>query len=176
MLLSIAPLIAPPPPVSSIGGMGSMRHVYEAESQALAALYKARCPQGMSQAEFGERFGLGTQGMVSQYMTGKSPLNVPAAVAFARGLGVTIRDFSPRLADQIQEAYPHANPPDFAPSSQDGREVMRIYDAMPEAERRRIAALIKLMVGSSASDETVEEKMSITKPATAGGAKRRKKP
>jgi len=53
---------------------------------------------GMSQAEFGDKFGIGTQGMVSQYILGTRPLNIEAAAKFARGLGCCIVDINPRLA------------------------------------------------------------------------------
>ncbi len=59
---------------------------------------------GMSQEEFGKVFEIGSQGMVWQYLNGKSPLNIIAASKFADGLGVQIRDFSPHWAKILSEA------------------------------------------------------------------------
>ena len=58
---------------------------------------------GMSQLEFAERFGLGTQGMVWQYLSGYRPLNYEAAAKFARGLNCRIDDFSPEMAESLRQ-------------------------------------------------------------------------
>jgi SOS-response transcriptional repressor LexA len=68
----------------------------EKEAAALRELWDAR-KEKRSQEAFGAEFGLGTQGMVWQYLNGKRPLNLKAAIAFATELGVKISDFSPRL-------------------------------------------------------------------------------
>lgn len=56
----------------------------------------------ITQAEFGRLYGLGTQGNVWQYLNKKSPLNLKAAAAFAKGLGIAVEGFSPTLAAQAQ--------------------------------------------------------------------------
>ena len=58
---------------------------------------------GMSQLEFAERFGLGTQGMVWQYLSGYRPLNYEAAAKFAKGLNCRIDDFSPEMAEALRD-------------------------------------------------------------------------
>ena len=68
---------------------------------SLRRLYDERIT--MSQEEFGTRYGIGTQSMVNQYLTGKRPLNVEAAAKFARGLGCTIYDISPEMANAMKE-------------------------------------------------------------------------
>lgn len=55
-------------------------------------------PTGMSQEEFGEKYGIGTQGMVSQYLLGTRPLNYDAAAKFARGFGCSIEEICPDMA------------------------------------------------------------------------------
>lgn len=74
------------------------------DAARLKALFEAREPK-ISQAQFGEDFDIGTQGMVWQYMSGTRPLNIDSAMKFARGLGVTIDKFSPTIADQIADAF-----------------------------------------------------------------------
>jgi len=71
--------------------------------RALRKLYDERItPTGMTQAEFGERHGIGNQSMVHQYLAGRVPLSLEAAGRFAKGLGCHIVDFSPMLADQLK--------------------------------------------------------------------------
>ncbi|VVE51562.1 putative phage repressor [Pandoraea morbifera] len=73
------------------------------EAAALSKLFAEKSK--LSQAEFGARYEIGSQGMVWQYLNGHRPLNISAATAFATGLGVTIPAFSPRLAAEIERAY-----------------------------------------------------------------------
>lgn len=75
--------------------------IHVEESEALARLFKQHSK--LSQAAFGAEYDLGTQGNVWQYLKARSPLNISAAVKFANGLGVDVRDFSPRLADEIDQ-------------------------------------------------------------------------
>ncbi|MES2787643.1 MAG: hypothetical protein V4684_19410 [Pseudomonadota bacterium] len=74
------------------------------DADRLKNLFLLRDPP-LSQQKFGLDFDIGTQGMVWQYLSGVRPLNVEAAIKFAQGLGVTINDFSERLAAQIDRAH-----------------------------------------------------------------------
>lgn len=79
------------------------------DAQRLRRLFDARQERGangkqISQMEFGEKYEIGTQGMVWQYLSGRKALNLKSALAFSRGLGVKVRQFSPTLADQIEAA------------------------------------------------------------------------
>lgn len=51
-----------------------------------------------SQQVFGEKFGIGNQSAVGQFLRGDTPLSLNAAMGFARGLSCDLADFSPRLA------------------------------------------------------------------------------
>lgn len=59
---------------------------------------------GLSQKDFGSRWGIGSPGMMSQYLTGKRSLGLAAAIKFAKGLGVEVYDISPTLARQLPPA------------------------------------------------------------------------
>lgn len=123
------------------------------DAARLKALLGAREPR-ISQAEFGAQFDIGSQGMVWQYVAGRRPLNIKAATAFARGLGVPVEAFSPTIAAQIAQAsrtlaqsdWPEARPitddDDLAPPSVaielvslhlqagiDGIETVPLYEA-----------------------------------------------
>lgn len=69
------------------------------ESVRLKALWD-KSTHGLTQKAFGKEFDIGNQGMVWQCLNGKiAPISLKAAMGFARGLGVDIADFSPRLAE-----------------------------------------------------------------------------
>ncbi|HMV53618.1 MAG TPA: hypothetical protein PKC15_07790 [Rhodocyclaceae bacterium] len=70
------------------------------DAQRLKALFGSRVPK-MSQMEFGAAFEIGNQGAVWQYLNGRIALNKEAAAKFAKGLGVSVSEFSPRLAAEI---------------------------------------------------------------------------
>lgn len=97
------------------------------DSERLKALWlqKATC----SQKEFGRRWGIGTHGMVSQYLNGKTPLNLGAVIKFARGLGVALSDISPTLAQEVMEAAALVRD-GFAPAPPRGRAVPLVPLAM----------------------------------------------
>lgn len=82
------------------------------DAMRLNALFKERAQT--SQAEFGARYKIGSQGMVWQYLSGRRPLNIKAARAFATGLGVSIEQFSPTLASEIVEASLQASNTKYA--------------------------------------------------------------
>jgi hypothetical protein len=85
----------------------------KAESDRLKALWKAR-PVGkggkkIAEMDFGLKHDLGSQGNVGHYLNGRQPLNLKAAIAFAKELGCPIAHFSPRLA-ALQRAPELADP------------------------------------------------------------------
>lgn len=57
----------------------------------------------LSQREFAQRYDLGTPGNLWQYLNGRRALNLDAAVKIANGLGVSVADFSQRLARKQAE-------------------------------------------------------------------------
>ena len=76
------------------------------DARRLKALFDAREPK-ISQADFGAQFDIGSQGMVWQYVAARRPLNIKAVTAFARGLGVTVEEISPKIATEIASAASH---------------------------------------------------------------------
>lgn len=77
----------------------------------LKQLYNELIPEGMTQERFGATYGIGTQGMVWQFLNGHTPLTVEAAAKFAKGLGCTIYDISPMLDASLKsEIIPFMGP------------------------------------------------------------------
>lgn len=79
----------------------------EAEARKLRELWDRSTT--LTQDEFGERFDIGNQSAVGQFLSGRVPLSLKAAAGFARGLGVSVADFSPRLAAEIERLHQAAN-------------------------------------------------------------------
>lgn len=66
------------------------------EARKLRAIWDERKPA--TQAVFAEKYGIGNQAAVGNFLAGRSALSLKAAVGFASGLNCEISDFSPRLA------------------------------------------------------------------------------
>ena len=82
--------------------MSSRKAIVTEEHRQEAALLSAiwdRVPHP-NQTTFGERYDVGSQSAVGQFLRGDTPLSLKAAVGFATGLNCKISDFSPRLAKQ----------------------------------------------------------------------------
>ena len=56
----------------------------------------------VSQETFGRDNAIGGQAAVWQYLNGTTALNLSAALAFARGMGCEVSDFSPALAERLK--------------------------------------------------------------------------
>ena len=70
------------------------------EGELLAALLGGR-----SRAKFAKDFNVpGGASMISQNTSGHRRISLDGALAYSRGLGVPISDFSPRIAAQLQKA------------------------------------------------------------------------
>lgn len=102
-----------------------------ADSNRLAAAwdsYKQTHP-GASQVWLGKVTGLGTQGVISQYMRGIIPLNVKALLAISAQIGVDPGEISPRLARILPTGQTEL---DISGISADAR---RAIDAIVRADR-----------------------------------------
>ena len=88
---------------------------HQAEAAALKRLWDAykRQPDSLTQKEFGQRFEIGKQAAVGNFVNGKIPLSLKAAAGFAKGLGVAIEKFSPRLAGKAAALTPASQPQDW---------------------------------------------------------------
>lgn len=87
-----------------------------ADANRLKALFNAR-KNGLSQADFGAKYEIGTQGMVWQYLNAYTALNAKSAAGFATGLGCKVSDFSPHIAAEIEtlsQSQVSTDPDEFA--------------------------------------------------------------
>lgn len=78
----------------------------EEDARRLRELYKAKVRDAevkLNQTEFGENYKIGTQGMVWQFLNGRTPLHLVAAAKFANGMQCHLDEISPTLAQQARD-------------------------------------------------------------------------
>lgn len=152
-----------------------------AEAAALRTLFHAYSTaqleqkgQRISQLQFGADHDIGTQGMVWQYLNGERPLGIEAAEKFARGLGVPISAFSPRLAQFARRvaavAYPTDAPPD-ALRPDLAEAILSLARAIADGDhvaRARAQDLVDLLGRPAISDVEVERRMPVTRTRREG--------
>lgn len=101
---------------ANVEGMGTRNAKITAETMAEAQKLRAiweKTEGRLNQTLFGETFQIGGQSAVGQFLRGDLPLSAKAAAGFAKGLGCSIWDFSPRLAKEISEwSQALGQPPD----------------------------------------------------------------
>lgn len=93
--------------------METTSEIQLAEATRLKAIYKA-CKQrdrSLTQERVAELCGWSGQSAVSQYMTGKIPLNLPALIKLAQALNFEPIEVSPRLAGLMASSSPTAPRP-----------------------------------------------------------------
>jgi transcriptional regulator with XRE-family HTH domain len=91
---------------------------------------------GLTQEEVATLCGWSTQGAFSQYLRGRIPLNLRAAIQIARVLQVDVAEISPQLAEQLpspqqhlaEEVGRHGSPPPGADNNPKRLAWMRLYD------------------------------------------------
>lgn len=113
------------------------------ESARLKTLYREASRQtGITQEAIAENLGV-SQGAVSHYLNGHNALNLNAAVAFSRLLGVAVADFSPRLARELdgctgRTAHSQLNAALADLSEEELREVMAQIELIKRRKRGEI--------------------------------------
>lgn len=147
--------------------------VVRAEAAALRALYERYKAEQLangvrvSQERFGDDHGIGSQGMVWQYLEGKRAVGLEAAERFARAFGVPIFAFSPRLAEIARRVGAVAG----APGSPVEHETLdaallliRSLISNDPGARERARDILAVLQRAPVSDAEVERRMPITKP------------
>ena len=99
------------------------------EAAALRRLFDSKTTK-ISQEAFGALYQIGNQSMVFQYLDNRRPLNKDAAVKFARGLKVSVKDFSPRLARDIERLHQNVAISDVPPAG-DNYTLTAQFPAVP---------------------------------------------
>ncbi|EJO2709888.1 helix-turn-helix transcriptional regulator [Salmonella enterica] len=71
----------------------------KADADRLKAIVSKQ--HGLTQATLADELGFSNQSAVSQYLNGKIPLNIDAAIKFAERLCCSVSDFSPSIQEEI---------------------------------------------------------------------------
>jgi transcriptional regulator with XRE-family HTH domain len=133
---------------------GTVTEEHRAESRKLKELYEST-PHGLSQAAFGATYGIGNQGAVWQFLNGKTALSMDAAKGFAKGLGVPLSDFSPRLAreaEEIAEVSPRKKPPSalsFLELKADEVRLIGLFRDLKPAQKIKLETIANEMYAAS---------------------------
>lgn len=113
------------------------RHQLE-DAARLRKIWEEQNPPISQQRFAADYFDSATQGTVWQYLNGRIPLNLEAAIKFAKGLKVKVSDISPSLARLLREA-----PTEDAEVSEEDRAVRQLL-ASSQEWRPFFIALAKL--------------------------------
>lgn len=119
------------------------------EARLLRLLWDERPHPG--QAEFGERYEIGNQSAVGQFLRGQTPLSLKAAAGFAAGLSCSIVDFSPRLADQAK-SYADLSGldeklKDLTDLSKNEMRLVLLYRDLPPDTQDRVMSQLMVLAG-----------------------------
>lgn len=116
----------------------------KAESERLKAIW-LRTSDRLSQAEFGEKFDIGSQSAVTLFLNGRTPLSLKAARGFAKGLGCAISEFSERLAKEADKFGEMSSL-----ETDGGWPFMHLdkarFDALEEYQKIEIQGVIRTMI------------------------------
>lgn len=123
-----------------------------AEAKRLRSLW-SRSRRKLSQAEFGDRFNIGNQSAVGQFLRGDVPLSLNAAIGFAEGLRCGIDEFSLRLSRLAAIAGVYA--------TAQGRSPLMQYDltALSRDELNHVLLLRQLSPADRASLKAFTENL-----------------
>lgn len=165
------------PPMHKDSKKAKIEPVHIEEAAKLKALFKERVK--VSQMRFGEDNELGSQGNVWQYLNARSPLNLEAAIKFAKGLKCSVSDFSPRLASALRaDSGPHSMGAGLAAAvsliasgpvlgaaesatssaidlASQAAEIGRMWLLLPEARRKKVKAALERELSHSNNEHTV---------------------
>lgn len=114
---------------------------HKREAKKLLELWENRSEK-ISQAEFGERYHIGTQSAMTKFLHGRVPISKNAAKGFAQGLGCRIEAFSPRLAKEISELATELQ----STLSDEVMALAREIQSIPFTDRGRVIELCRDIV------------------------------
>jgi phage repressor protein C with HTH and peptisase S24 domain len=130
------------------------------DAERLKKLFSERVK--MSQEEFGAKYGIGSQGMVWQYLNGRSPLNLKSAINFASGIGVPVAAISPTLASELSAVQPSDfSPENKSPVTDNWDGVDRRKEPVPDRRKSVIPVEPNIGVHDSVEDLDPERYLQV---------------
>ncbi|ROM91038.1 XRE family transcriptional regulator [Pseudomonas brassicacearum] len=126
------------------------------EASRLKSIYRARKAEdrSLNQEKVAEACGWSGQSAVSQYMTGKIPLNLPALLSLSRALRFAPESVSPRLAETMMTANnaPMINSPGFGDWHRNTTDMGPAGRLLPVIGYVKAVAFLKADEGFQADD------------------------
>lgn len=115
-----------------------MTEEHREEARKLKELWDARTHE--TQALFGERYEIGNQSAVGQFLRGDVPLSLSAARGFAKGLQCQISDFSLRLAKQASDLglWAGGDVMDMTKLKKDEFQLVQIYRLLTADQKHQL--------------------------------------
>jgi len=100
-----------------------------------------------SKGEFARRWNVpGGASMMSQHQSGHRPIGLDAAIAYAKGLGVSLEEISPRLAKKVTSvAIPDDTYQQFAKPDRLSGALELVANAMQQADDLTLAQVRPLL-------------------------------
>ena len=135
----------------------------KADARRLHELFKTKKQElGLTQEALAYEMGFSGQTVVSQYLTGRIPLNIRVAVQFARHLHVAVADFSEDLQRDIDELARYASGKDAAAPPR--REAWPFpvprayYDKLTDEDKLRLNVMVDTFIRSFMQQEKPRKK------------------
>ena len=121
----------------------------EEEASALRARFA-----GVNRAAFARDHQLkGGQAMIYQHITGRRPISIEAAMAYAAGFGCSLAEISPRLAAEAQKAAALTSESGasevFTPPLWPFSAAYRKYEALTASDKARLDAVVSSFIESA---------------------------
>lgn len=131
------------------------------EAQRLASRFA-----GVNRAKFARTFGVpGGQVMVYQHITGRRPISLEAAEAYARGFSCSLAEISPRLAKEASKAVAMlggvAQADVLEQLAPDETDLVLMYRDLTDDQKRLVLVQVKAI-----ADLTSEKVNSVTAEKT----------
>ena len=109
-------------------------------------LRQRRWAKGMTQQQLGDRVGIRFQ-QIQKYETGTNRVSASRLWQIARAMDVPVSYFFDGLAGGVDEASPL---PGDVLADREALELIRIYYAIPENQRRQLFELARVLSGNPA--------------------------
>jgi transcriptional regulator with XRE-family HTH domain len=137
-----------------------------AAAKRLKAIWTSkRAALGLTQEKAADLLGFNTQGAVSHYLNGVTPLNTDTVIKFSMLLMVKPEDIKPELAEILSYVRKSPSPENIEENSSlsalssQHRELIRLFDKMPESEK--IHLLNQLDAKAKDYDRLLEELLEL---------------
>ncbi|ADW76535.1 helix-turn-helix domain protein (plasmid) [Rahnella aceris] len=137
-----------------------------AAAKRLKAIWTSkRAALGLTQEKAADLLGFNTQGAVSHYLNGVTPLNTDTVIKFSMLLMVKPEDIKPELAEILSYVRKSPSPEgaqensSLSALSSQHRELIRLFDKMPESEK--IHLLNQLDAKAKDYDRLLEELLEL---------------